>query len=123
MSEVVDLERSGGQAGQGQKPEVASSQEGCCLPIFAQCGPETCGLPITGERSTDQGGQRRTQREKVIRLTRAGALRLFNGEDDEIYSRDDLIQIQPDGLVKIVGACSGTVWLVQKDEIAEIVNA
>lgn len=59
----------------------------------------------------------------MVKLTRAGAQRLFNGEDDELYSREDLMEAQPDGSLKVTGACTGTVWVVQKDEIAAIVDA
>jgi hypothetical protein len=63
-----------------------------------------------------------TAKDKVVKLTKAGSQRLFNGEDNEIFTRQDLIETQPDGTFKITGACSGTAWLVKKEEISAILN-
>jgi hypothetical protein len=60
---------------------------------------------------------------KVVKLTPAGAQRLFNGEDDEIYSREDLMEMRPDGGLKVTGSCTRTAWLVRQDEIAAIMDA
>lgn len=108
------------QEEQGQRSEPVHLEEECCVPF---CGPETCGIPLTGEPGLESPGRIANPQAKVVKLTSAGARRLFNGEDDEIYSRADLIEDQPDGSIKVSGACTGTIWLVQADEIAAIVDA
>lgn len=123
MAEVTNRQETRGQAGQGQEPETVRAEAGCCLPMFPECGPDTCGLPLTGDRYTHQVDNTTTLRRKIVKLTSAGAQRLFNGEDDEIYTREDLIEKEEDRTFKVIGACSGTVWLVQKNEIEAIVDA
>lgn len=118
MADVARLEKT--HEGQGQEPELVRAEEECCVPF---CGPETCGLPLAAEGEQGSVRSQPAVRNKLVKLTSAGAQRLFNGEDDEIYSREDLIETQPDGDLTVTGACSGTVWLVRKDEIAAIVDA
>ena len=83
MSDLVNLQGVGKQVGQGQEPEMAPSEGGCCLPFFPECGPDTCGLPLPDERSAGQRDHPPRLLKKVVKLTREGAHRLFNGDDDE----------------------------------------
>ncbi|MBI4400309.1 MAG: hypothetical protein HY581_01610 [Nitrospirae bacterium] len=123
MAEVTNWQETSRQQEEGQEPKMIRSEGGCCLPVFAECGPNTCGLPLAAEGEQEPVRSQPMLRNKVVKLTPAGAQRLFNGEDDEIYSREDLMEMQPDGGLKVTGSCTGTVWLVQKDEIAAIIDA
>lgn len=90
----------------------------CCEPLC----PDACG-PAGGQANEAPVKKEMVEaKEKIVILTKAGAQRLFNGEDDEIHTRGDLIETQQDGMVKVTGACSGTVWLVEKTEIAAILD-
>lgn len=92
--------------------------EECCEPFC----PDACE-PMATEASLQAVKIETTQaKDKVIKLTKAGAERVFNGEDDEIFTRDDLIVTLPDGTANVTGACSGTVWRVRRDEIVAIVD-
>ena len=82
MSHFGDLQENTGQEGQREESERVRSEEGCFLPFFPRCGPDTRGLSVTGERSAEQMGHPTPLREKIVKLTRAGAQRLFDGEDD-----------------------------------------
>lgn len=97
----------------GQELKPAPQADGCCEPLC----PDACG-PAGGQAIESPV----MVKEKVVQLTKAGAQRLFNGEDDEIFTHEDLIETQPDGTVKVTGACSGTVWLVRRKEILAILD-
>ncbi len=101
-----------GEAGVVQPAAVQSTQHesgGCCEP---NCTPETCG-------SHASSASPESELYRVVKLTKAGARRLFGGEDDEISTRVDLIQ-DKGGIFDITGRCSGSVWRVQKEEIVRI---
>lgn len=90
--------------------------EQCCEPLC----PDACGAS-EGTKTLDPIKTKRVRaKAKVVKLTEAGAQRLFNGNDNEIFTREDLIETEPDGTLKVTGACSGTVWLVKKEEILAI---
>lgn len=88
----------------------------CCEPLC----PDACGPAGSEASETPVKTEAVTARDKVVKLTKARVERLFHGEDDEIFTREDLMEDQPDGTLKVTGACSGTIWLVQKSEIAVI---
>jgi hypothetical protein len=123
MAEVTNWQKTGRQQEAGQDAKLNRSGEGCCLPVFAECGPDTCGLPLAAEGEQKPSPKQPLLRNQVVQLTPAGTLRLFNGQDDEIYSREDIMEMQPDGGLKVTGSCTGTVWLVRQDEIAAIMDA
>ena len=103
-----------GEGGVVQPAAIQSTQHasgGCCEP---NCTPETCGSHAS---SASPG----SELNQVVKLTKAGARRLFGGEDDEISTRADLIQ-DKGGACEITGRCSGTVWQVQKEEIVRITD-
>lgn len=100
------------------KAKESVGLQDCCEPFCPEaCGPmgsEAAVVPLTLKTTT--------AKDKVVKLTKAGAIRLFDGEDDEISTREDLIERQPDGTVKVTGACSGTVWRVRQDEMAAVLD-
>jgi hypothetical protein len=49
MAEVTNWQETSRQQEEGQEPKLIRSGEGCCLPVFAECGPDTCGLPLAAE--------------------------------------------------------------------------
>lgn len=53
-------------------------------------------------------------------MTRVGVQRLFNGKDNKIFTRDDLIKEERNGWIKVAGRCSGHLWYVRRDEIIKI---
>lgn len=118
MADVTKLRET--QEEQGERSEPVHLEEECCVPF---CGPDTCVLPLLGDSGQELIRTQPASRNKVVKLSRAGARRLFNGEDDEIYSREDLIEKGQDGTIKVVGACTGTVWLLHEEEIIGITDA
>lgn len=106
------------QRDQDQRRVESVSVGECCEPFC----PDACG-PMATEASPQAVKIETAQaKDKVIKLTKAGAERVFNGEDDEICTREDLIERLPDGSVRATGACSGAVWVVRREEIASIVD-
>ena len=102
--------------GKEEALKTANLEDACCVPLC----PDACGfLPGVEERIT-QPKEGKAGLDRVVLLTKEGAERLFNGEDNEISTRDDLIELQRDGWVKVTGRCSGQIWHVRKDEIVKI---
>lgn len=89
----------------------------CCEPLCPDmCGPSG-NTPTQGPIKTKTV----TAKDKVVKLTKAGAQRLFNGEDNKIFTRDDLIETTRNGRwIKVAGRCSGQIWHVRRDEIIKI---
>lgn len=86
----------------------------CCPPFC----PDACDLLPEMERSVHLK-EGKSGLNKVVLLTKEGAKQLFQREDNEIYAREDLIEVQ-DGWVKVTGRCSGQSWYVKGDEILKI---
>jgi hypothetical protein len=68
MAEVTNPQEPNEQARQGQDPERIRSEGGCCLPMFPECGPDTCGLPLTDGGGQEPTGNQPLFRTKVVKL-------------------------------------------------------
>ncbi|MBI5747423.1 MAG: heavy metal-responsive transcriptional regulator [Nitrospirae bacterium] len=88
----------------------------CCEPLCPDmCGPSG-STPTQGPIKTKTV----TAKDKVVKLTKVGVQRLFNGKDNKIFTRDDLIETRRNGWIKVAGRCSGQIWHVRRDEIIKI---
>ncbi len=98
---------------EGKNAVIEAPEGACCVP---RC-PDACDELGVEESIIEEG---KAGLDRVVLLTKEGADRLFHGEDNEISTRDNLIEWQEEGWVKVVGRCSGQVWYVRQNEIVKI---